>query len=70
MKRAIALLILFSVIQTGRAQTLPSGPKVTVSAVTQVSPTLPQYTRVDLPMLRELAPRESGGRIEVSLDGQ
>jgi TRAP-type C4-dicarboxylate transport system substrate-binding protein len=41
--------------------------KVTVSAVTQVAPTLPQYTRVDLPILRELLPKNSGGRIEVNL---
>ena len=30
--------------------------------MTQVAPTVPQYTRVDLPLLRELTPRESGGR--------
>ena len=49
------------------AQVLPAGPKVTVSAVTQVAPTMPQYTRVDLPMLRELARKESGGRVEFNL---
>src|SRR5260370_41073655 len=49
------------------AQGLPAGPKVTVSAVTQVAPTMPQYTRVDLPMLRELARKESGGRGEFNL---
>jgi TRAP-type C4-dicarboxylate transport system substrate-binding protein len=61
------LCLLFSVPAFASAQTLPAGPKVTVSAVTQVAPTLPQYTRVDLPMLRELARRESGGRVEFNL---
>ena len=61
------IFILLSVPGFALAQTLPAGPKVTVSAVTQVAPTLPQYTRVDLPMLRELARRESGGRVEFNL---
>ena len=61
------LCLLLSVPAFASAQTLPAGPKVTVSAVTQVAPTLPQYTRVDLPMLRELTRRESGGRVEFNL---
>ncbi len=48
------------------AQALPPGPKVSVVAVTQPAPTQPQFTRVDVPMLREAAAR-SGGRIEVNL---
>ena len=35
--------------------------------VTQLSPTIPQYTRVDIPMLREELPKRSGGRISVTL---
>lgn len=46
------------------AQTLPPGPKVTVTAVTQPSPTLPQFTQVDVPLLREGGPAKSGGRVE------
>jgi TRAP-type C4-dicarboxylate transport system substrate-binding protein len=46
---------------------LPAGPKVTVVAVTQPLPTQPQYTRVDIPILRELVGQRSGGRIEVQL---
>jgi TRAP-type C4-dicarboxylate transport system substrate-binding protein len=49
------------------AQTLPPGPAVSVSMVTQLSPTIPQYTRVDIPMLREGIPQRSGGRIQVTL---
>jgi TRAP-type C4-dicarboxylate transport system substrate-binding protein len=46
---------------------LPPGPTVNVTAVTQLSPTIPQYTRVDIPMLREGVPQRSGGRIQVTL---
>ena len=49
------------------AQDLPAGPKVTVSAVTQVASTLPQYTRVDVPLLRDDVPKRSGGRVEFNL---
>ena len=49
------------------AQTVPPGPKITISAVTQVAPNLPQYTRVDQPMLRDGLAAKSGGRIEVNL---
>ena len=31
----------------------PAGPPVSITMVTQLSPTIPQYTRVDIPMLRE-----------------
>jgi TRAP-type C4-dicarboxylate transport system substrate-binding protein len=49
------------------AQTLPPGPKVTVSAVTQLAPTLPQYQKVDVPMLRDGVPKASNGRVEFNL---
>ena len=49
------------------AQTIPPGPKITISAVTQVAPTLPQYTRIDQPLLRDGLAQKSGGRIEVNL---
>ncbi|MEI8304106.1 MAG: TRAP transporter substrate-binding protein [Burkholderiales bacterium] len=49
------------------AQTIPAGPKITISAVTQVAPTLPQYTRIDQPLLRDGLAQKSGGRIEVNL---
>ena len=43
---------------------LPSGPKVNLVAVTQPLPTQPQYTRVDVPYLRDMMRERSGGRIE------
>ena len=49
------------------AQTLPAGPPVNIQAVTQVGPALPQYTKVDIPLLREGVPQKSGGRITVTL---
>jgi TRAP-type C4-dicarboxylate transport system substrate-binding protein len=51
---------------TAQAQSLPSGPKVSVVAVTQPAPTQPQFTLVDVPFLRNAAQR-SGGRVEVNL---
>jgi TRAP-type C4-dicarboxylate transport system substrate-binding protein len=67
MIRFIALSVLFSFVQTAKAQTLPAGPKITVTAVTQLSPALPQYKDVDVPMLREKMPAASNGRIEFIL---
>ncbi|MFC7477705.1 TRAP transporter substrate-binding protein [Dankookia sp. GCM10030260] len=52
---------------TASAQSVPAGPKVGVVAVTQPLPTQPQYTRVDIPVLKEGLPARSGGRIEVQL---
>lgn len=49
------------------AQGLPPGPKITIQIVTQPGPGLPQFTKVDIPMLREALPQKSGGRIEVAL---
>ena len=42
----------------------PPGPKVNLVAVTQPLPTQPQYTRVDVPYLRDMMRERSGGRIE------
>ena len=39
---------------------LPAGPKVKVVMVTQPGPGLPQYTTVDIPMLREGVPKTIG----------
>ena len=49
------------------AQSLPPGPKITVTAVTQAAPSIPQYTKVDVPVLREGMPKASNGRIEFNL---
>jgi TRAP-type C4-dicarboxylate transport system substrate-binding protein len=49
------------------AQSVPAGPAVNIQMVTQPGPALPQFTRVDVPMLREALPKNSGGRINVTL---
>jgi TRAP-type C4-dicarboxylate transport system substrate-binding protein len=49
------------------AQTLPPGPPIKIQAVTQPGPTYLQYTRVDIPLLRDGLAKASGGRIEVTL---
>ena len=42
-------------------------PKMSVQAITQVAPNLPQYTKVDQPLLRDGISKASDGRIEVVL---
>jgi len=61
------LALMLAVCGGALAQGLPAGPKVTISAVTQVAPTVPQYTRVDQPILRDETAKKSNGRVEVNL---
>lgn len=49
------------------AQTVPAGPQVNVQIVTQPNPTMPQFTRVDQPLLRDGLATKSNGRIRVTL---
>ena len=49
------------------AQSTPAGPKIAVQAITQVAPNLPQYTKVDQPMLRDGMAQATGGRVEITL---
>ena len=67
MSRVAAFLLFLLIVPTAKSQTLPAGPKVTVSAVTQLSPSLPQYSRVDVPILREQMSAASNGRVEFNL---
>ncbi len=41
--------------------------QVNIQAVTQPNPAIPQYTRVDIPMLRDGLPQRSSGRVRVTL---
>lgn len=41
--------------------------KIAVQAVTQVSPNLPQYTKVDQPMLRDGMAKATNGRVDITL---
>ena len=49
------------------AQTIPPGPRIAITAVTQPLPTQPQFVLVDQPVLRDGLRTRSGGRIEVTL---
>lgn len=67
---AFAALATAGFAGTAAAQTLPAvpaGPQITIQAVTQPGPALPQFSRVDVPVLREGLPKTSGGRIQVTL---
>lgn len=48
-------------------ESLSPGPPVRFTAITQTLPTNAQYTRVDIPYLRERMQQRTGGRIEVTL---
>lgn len=68
MKRHLYAAVAFTcclVFQTAYSQ--PVASKVVVEAVTQVTPTIPQYTMVDQPILRDGLAKKSGGRVEVKL---
>jgi len=41
--------------------------KISVQAITQVAPNLPQYTKVDQPLLRDGMASATQGRVEVTL---
>lgn len=64
----LALLALLLLAAPAFAQTtLPPGPRIAITAVTQPLPTQPQYTLVDQPLLRDGLRARSNGRIEVTL---
>ncbi len=49
------------------SQAAAQGAKITVQAITQASPNIPQYTRVDQPMLRDGIAKATNGRVEMVL---
>lgn len=66
--RRLAAAVALSAVTMGAswnagAQTAP----ITITAVTQAGPTLPQYTKVDIPMLREGLPKATNGKVNVRL---
>jgi TRAP-type transport system periplasmic protein len=65
--RFAAAALLAALSSSALSQELPPGPVVNVTMVTQLSPQIPQYLRVDIPRLREGIPQRSGGRIQVTL---
>ncbi len=64
----LTALALGMVAWSARAEipTLGPGPKVKIATVTQSGPTVPQYTKVDVPYFKEIVPQKSGGRIEMT----
>ena len=48
-------------------QVAAQGGKLVVQAITQASPNIPQYTRVDQPMLRDGIAKATNGRVEMVL---
>lgn len=68
--RILPLVLAVSValpLAAAAQQGLPAGPKVTLTAVTQPAPTIPQFSRVEVPILRNEVPKATNGRIEVNL---
>ena len=63
MLRPIVVLFAIAFAVPAVAQSLPAGPKITITAVTQLSPALPQYKDVDVPMLREKMPWPPTARV-------
>jgi TRAP-type C4-dicarboxylate transport system substrate-binding protein len=49
------------------AYSQPSGPKVSVQAITQVTANMPQYSAVDQPLLKDGMNKATNGRVEVTL---
>ena len=62
-----AVLASVALAFAAHAQSIPPGPKISVQAVTQVAPNMPQYTAVDVPLIRDSIQKASNGRVEVSL---
>jgi len=68
MKRAAFPILLTALCAApAAAQTLPPGPELKINIVTQPGPALPQFSTVDIPLLRNGVPEKSGGRIKVDL---
>lgn len=63
--RAAGAALLAGGLLAGTAQA--QGPQVNIQAVTQPNPLQPQYTRVDVPLLRDALASRSNGRIRVTL---
>ena len=65
--RALALCLAAAPALAQMPESLAAGPAIRMSAVTQPLPTQPQYTRVDVPYLREALAQRSNNRITMQL---
>lgn len=60
-------LVLALLLAVGADMSAMAQSTLQVQAITQVAPNLPQYTRVDQPLLRDGLAKASGGKINVTL---
>lgn len=63
----LAAVIPLIPLQAAHAQSAVTTPKLQIQAITQVSPTVPQYTKVDQPLLRDGLAKASNGNLKVVL---
>ncbi len=63
---ALGAVVVTASLARAEIPTLGPGPKLKIASVTQSGPTVPQYTRVDVPFFKEVVPQKSGGRIEMT----
>jgi TRAP-type C4-dicarboxylate transport system substrate-binding protein len=68
MQRTIGAFALVTAVSFGAsAQGVPPGPPVNIQIVSQPGPALPQFTKVDVPLLRDRIVKQSNNRITVTL---
>lgn len=66
-RQSVLVTCLASVLLSTQTVQAQSPAKLQIQAITQVSPTVPQYTKVDQPLLRDGLNKASNGQIEVVL---
>jgi TRAP-type C4-dicarboxylate transport system substrate-binding protein len=67
LKTSLAPSLVVAIGLLAASATAQTGAKIAVQAITQVAPNLPQYTKVDQPLLRDGMAKATGGRVEVTL---
>ena len=65
-KHSVAWVVLAAAAAAANAQQA-SGPVVKMTAVNQAAISQPQFTEVDVPLIRQGLPQKSDGRFEVTL---
>ena len=65
MKRFLLLAFLLPFAVQAQTPSLPPGPKIAITTITQAVPVSPQYFRVEVPYYKEKMPQWSSGRIEI-----
>ena len=65
MKRFVLLAFLLPIAAQAQTPSLPPGPKIPITTITQAVPVSPQYFKVEVPFYKEKMPKWSSGRIEI-----